>query len=333
MTSTVLVLGGTGLLGYSTISELVARGYHVRSLALPPLPAPDLFTEFGDAVESHLADLGDLDDDELRSMLEGVHAVMYASGADERVTPEAPASRFFYEANVLPTQRLARLAREQGVQRFVVYGSYFAHFAQTMPELGLAHQGYPMMRLLQEQIAFAEGDGAMTVTSLRLPYIFGTMPGRIPLWEMFVEQIRGQQAFPAHEGGVTAAVTTRQVGQAAVGAMERGEHRGTYALGGYNLRHADFYQRIVERLGQDTQVPLVPFSALEPTLVAYDEQAAAAGREHGIHLRESGLLRSLDLSIDPGPVQAALGYEDDDVPAAIDATLDVVLRKDDAAHG
>ncbi|MDO5663122.1 MAG: NAD-dependent epimerase/dehydratase family protein, partial [Brachybacterium sp.] len=323
------VLGGTGLLGYTTIRELIRRGYEVTSLALPPLPVEGLFDDLDGVVDSHLGDLNDLGDDEVLDLLRGHRAVMYAAGADERVTPPAPAARFFYEANVLPTQRLAALARTAGVQSFVVYGSYFAEFAERMPELGLRDHGYPVMRLLQEQVAFAEGDGAMTVTSLRLPYIFGTMPGRMPLWSMFVEQIRGREVFPAHEGGITAAVTTRQVAQAAVGAMERGEHRHTYPLGGYNLEHAAFYRRIAERLQQSTQVPLVPFEALEPTLAELDEQCAQQGVEHGIHLRVSGYLRSLDLSLDPVPAQSALGYEDDDVPAAIERTLDVVLAADE----
>lgn len=324
-TKKILVIGGTGLLGHATVRELVSRGYAVTSVALPPLPVPDLFEEMGGQVDSRLIDISELDDAALAELLAGHSAVMYAIGADERLTPPAPASRFFYEANVLPTQRVARIARSEGVGKLVVYGSYFAHFAETMPELRLKEHGYPMMRLLQEQVAFAEGDGAMDVMSLRLPYIFGTMPGRTPLWSMFVDQIRGQDVFPSHENGITAAVTTRQVAQAAVGAMERGEHRGTYALGGMNLRHADFYRRIAERLGQETQIPLVPYEALEPMMIELDRQTAEAGLEHGIHLRESGLLRALDLSIDPAPVQAALGYQDDDVSAAIEETLDVVL--------
>lgn len=325
MSAKVLVLGGTGLLGYATTRELVARGYQVTSVALPPIPTDDLFAEFGDAVDSRLEDVTAFSDEQLAELVAGHYAVMYAIGADERTVPPAPAVRFFYEANVLPTQRIAAAARDAGVEKFVVYGSYFAEFAQTKPELGLQHEAYPIMRLLQEQVAFAEGDGAMDVTSLRLPYIFGTMPGRMPLWKMFVDQIRGQQVFPAHPGGITAAVTTRQVAQAAVGAMEQGEHRGTYALGGYNLSHQEFYETIVRRLGQDTQVPLVPFEALEQTLADLDQKAAEQGVEHGIHMVLSGRVRAVDLGIDPAPVMATLGYEQDDVPAAIEQTLDVVL--------
>ena len=142
-----------------------------------------------------------------------------------------------------------------------------------------------------------------------------------------MDMIRGQEVFPAHEGGRTAAVTTRQVGQAAVGAMEQGEHRGTYAISGYSLSHEDFYRTIIAALGQDTQVPLIPFEAIEQQVAQADAHAASQGLEHGIPMVDASRLRAVDLSIDPAPTQAALGYADDDVPAAIDETLEVVLRE------
>lgn len=326
MTRKVLVLGGTGLLGHATIDVLIDRGYDVTSIALPPMPAEDLFEPYGDRVVSHLGDVTEMDDDEVLALLEGHHAVMYAIGADERVTPPAPSSRFFYEANVLPTQRLAALARRAGVAKFVVYGSYFAHFAEAMPELELMTEGYPLMRLLQEQVAFAEGDGAMVVTSLRLPYIFGTMPGRMPLWKMFMDQLRSREQFPAHPEGVTAAVTTRQVGQAAVGAMERGEHRGTYPISGYALRHEDFYRTMVELMEIQTAIVPVPVVALEQAMRQVDEACAQQGVEHGISMVKADRIRGRDLSVDPALTQEALGFEDDDVPAAIEETIRYILE-------
>ena len=116
---------------------------------------------------------------------------------------------------------MARLAKEAGIKKFVVFGSYFAEFAVRLPEYNLRSQAYPNNRLLQEQIAFEEGEGSMVVTSLRLPYIFGTIPGRTPLWKMYTDQIKGKPVFPALKGG-TAVVTVEQVAEAAVGAMENG---------------------------------------------------------------------------------------------------------------
>lgn len=330
MSRTALVIGGNGLLGFATLDVLVGAGFNVRSLALPPMPTADLFAPYGEHVTSHLADITELSDEEVLTLLDGCEAVLYAIGADERTLPPAPSARFFYEANVLPTQRIAALARRAGVQSFVVYGSYFAHFAETMPELGLREEGYPLMRLLQEQVAFAEGDGAMRVTSLRLPYIFGAMPGRMPLWKMFMDQLRAVPQFPVHPGGVTAAVTTAQVGQAALGAIEHGEHRGTYPISGYALRHEELYRTMIDLMGISTTLLPVPDDALTATMQQQDAAAAGEGRQHGISMVKADQARARDLSIDPALTQSALRFADDDVPAAIEHTVRTILEREQA---
>lgn len=325
MPKKILVLGGTGLLGYHTTKELVDRGYEVVSVSLPPMPAEDLFE--GMPVENHLFDINDKTDEEMLAFLDGIYGVMYAIGADERIVPDAPSFTFFYEANVRPTQRLVRLARQAGVERFVVYGSYFSEFTERWPEEHLIEHGYPATRLLQEQVAFAEGEGAMVVNSLRLPYIFGTMPGRMPLWKMFTDQIKGKDVFPSLQGGTTM-VTVKQVAQAAAGALEKGEHRKTYALGGINMKYQEFYQMMVDALGQDTQVPVVPLEAMLPTFEQLDAQSKAAGKEHGIHLAKGAQMNNRDLYIDPTEVMEQLGYEEDDVVASIKETLTFIFENE-----
>ena len=319
-----VVLGGTGLLGFATVQELVKRGYDVFSVALE-LPADDLFEGLEDNVHSVIADVNEMGDEEIREKLDGVYALFYAIGADERALPDAPASRFFYEQNVLPTQRLARLCREAGVKKFVVYGSYFAEFAERLPETDLIHQPYPLTRLMQEQVAFAEGDGVMDVTSLRLPYIFGHMPGRMPLWKMFSDQMKQTEVFPVHPEGKTAAVTVKQVAQAAVGAAERGKHRGTYAISEYNLPFTEFYRMFVDKMGLDTQVTEMPYEAVREQMAQLDQHAHSQGKEHGINMELAGQLRAMDLSIDPAETKEALGYEDDDVVAAIEETIEYII--------
>ena len=317
--SKVFVLGGTGFLGYYTIKELLSRGYDVKTMSLPPMPDENLFpTE----VENHLGNMNELSDDEIRNLLKDCEGFIYAAGADERTVPEAPALKFFYEANVLPTQRIARLCKEVGVKKFVVFGSYFAEFAERLPESGLKTQGYPNTRLLQEQIAFAEGEGSMTVTSLRLPYIFGTMPGRTPLWTMFVEQIRDKAVFPALKGG-TAMVTVQQVAEAAVGAMEQGKHRHTYAISGKNMKYQEFYQMMVDALGQTetTQVPVVDYEQVRPVYEELDRQCVENGVEHGIHMVITSKLQTQDLYIDPKETMSALGIKEYDVVESIRETL------------
>jgi dihydroflavonol-4-reductase len=324
MGASVLVIGGTGLLGYHTVKELVSRGYTVTSLALPPIPAENLFPA---GVTSILDDVDTMSDEQLSALMEGVHAVLYAIGADERVTPPAPAARFFYEANAVPTQRVARLARKAGVAKFVVYGSYTAEFGEKWPELGYRERnGYPRVRLLQEELAYMEGDGAMDVMSLRLPYIFGSMPGRVPLWSMFVDIVRSQPEMVAVAAGATGSVTVGQVARAAVGAIVHGEHGGRYPIDAYRLSYEEFHKIICEELGRDPQqVVVVPKEAMIPAMTAADQAAADAGLEHGVHILDSLEFNYREAYTDPA-VTAVLDYDGgDDVAAEVRETIRVCL--------
>ncbi|SFQ37256.1 Nucleoside-diphosphate-sugar epimerase [Desemzia incerta] len=317
--SKVFILGGTGFLGYYTVRELLSKGYEVKTMALPPMPTEDLLPA---EVECSLGNINELSDDEIRDLLSDCEGFIYAAGADERVVPQKPAMKFFYEANVLPTQRLARLAKEAGVKKFVVFGSYFAEFAERLPEYNLRTQAYPNTRLLQEQVAFAEGEGSMTVTSLRLPYIFGTMPGRAPLWKMYTDQLKGRPVYPVLKGG-TAMVTVEQVAEAAVGAMENGKHRHTYAISALNMKFQDFFQMMVDALGQTetTQVPVVEYDQMKSVYEDIDRKAAEKGLEHGMHMVVSSKLQTEDLYLDPADTMSVLGIKEHDVIQSIKETL------------
>lgn len=319
----VFILGGTGLLGYHTVKELLKRDYSVSTVSLPPMPTSDLLPP---EVECQLGDINEMNDEEVMELLKGKDMFIYAAGADERVVPESPAAKFFYQANVLPTQRMARLARQAGVKRFVVYGSYFAHFAEKWTDLDLKGQAYPRTRLLQEEVAILEGEGEMDVMSIRLPYIFGTMPGRLPLWTMFLPQIQGKEFVPVLAGG-TAMVTVQQVAEATIGALEYGKHGDKYAISDTNMKHQEFFQMIADLLGQkDTVIQVVPLEQVKPAYALHDEQIAAAGKEHGIHLALTAEIQNRDAFIDPNDTMAILKYKKDDVKASIRETIQLCIE-------
>ncbi|MFT8394212.1 MAG: NAD(P)-dependent oxidoreductase [Liquorilactobacillus ghanensis] len=317
--SKVFVLGGTGFLGYYTVKELLSRNYQVKTMALPPMPSKNLLPE---EVECTLGNIFELSDEQITNLLTDCDSLIYAAGADERTVPKKPAMKFFYEANVLPTQRLVRLAKRAGVKHIVVFNSYFAEFAKRLPQYHLEEQAYPCMRLLQEQVAFAEGEGQVTVSSLRLPYIFGTMPGRIPLWTSFVDPARGQAVYPAPKGG-TAVVTVEQVAEAAIGILEHGQHRKTYSICAKNMKFKEFYQLIIEALGQQdtTQIPISNYDDLKPYFEKMDQDADQQGLEHGIHMAVSMKLQTEDLFLNPTDTMPILGIKEHDVVASIRKTL------------
>ncbi len=328
----VVIIGGTGLLGYHSTLELIARGYAVTSVALPPMPTEDLFPE---GVESILADINDFSDAAITELLTGAYAVVYAAGADERTVPDAPAAKYFYDQNVVPVQRLARLATAAGIEKFVLYNSYTAEFGEQWPDLGYRERnGYPRTRLLQEEVAIMEGYSApgstqMDVTSLRLPYIFGTMPGRLPLWQMFIDIARSQPERVVTQLGSTSSVTVKQVAQATVGAIEHGVHGGKYPINGYNLKHTEFMGMILEALGRSKdEVVGLPFEVFAEQMAQYDAATAAQGKEHGIHVVDSTEFNSRDAVSDPEATMSVLRYEHDDVPAAIRETIAYCLAQE-----
>ena len=75
----------------------------------------------------------------------------------------------------------------------------------------------------------------LDVAVLELPYIFGTQPGRKPVWVFLVEQVLGMKGVTMYPRGGSAMVTVHQVGQAIAGALEKNRGGRCYPIGYYNL--------------------------------------------------------------------------------------------------
>ncbi|REB05515.1 NAD-dependent epimerase/dehydratase family protein [Sporosarcina sp. BI001-red] len=321
----VFVLGGTGLLGLENINELLDKGYEVSTIARNEKVMAEVIPE--QVKDRNIGDINKMTDEQVLDMLQGKDAFVYAAGLDERTLPKAPAMRFYYENNVLPTQRLARLARKSGIKKFVIFGSYHTETADMWTDLNLQEQPYVKTRLLQEEMAFMEGEGGMDVMSLRLPYIFGTMPHRTPLWKSFFPRVQGLDVVKVPAGG-TAMVTTKQVAEAAVGALEHGKHRATYAISGINMKYEEFYKMIAESLGQtDTIIEIASLDQLKPSAEKMDETVAANGKEHAIHMGKQIEMQNRDAFIDPKVTMQTLKYEEDDVRDEIKRTLAVCAEE------
>ena len=251
----VLIIGGTGFLGYFAVQELTRRGHHVTTLALPPLPAPGLFP---DETRILLADLNRLTDDEVANLLRGQDAVIYAAGADDRVTPRAPAYPFFYKYNVEATRRLMTLARQAGVKKAVVLGSYFVHFDRIWPHLKLKeHHPYIRSRVEQEEAAITAGGTEMAVIILELPYIFGSMPGRIPIWKPLIRYICSTPIIFYTRGGSNC-IAVEHVGEAIAGAVEQGVGGQSYVIGDENLTWVELLEKLARLTGKEKSIISLP---------------------------------------------------------------------------
>lgn len=301
----VLILGGTGFIGWHACGRFLRRGYRATVVGLPPLPQQGLFPAEVNVV---LADLNALADAEVTRLLQGHDAVIFAAGADDRVTPRRPAWSFFRAANVLAAQRLFTLARQAGVKRGVLLGSYFVHFARTRPELELArHHPYIRSRLEQEQACLDATLPDLALTILELPYIFGTMPGRVPLWRPLIRYIRATPVLFYTRGG-TNMTSVEHVAEAIVGAVEQGRAGERYLIGDENLTWVEFLNRLSRVLGRRKRVITLPNWAILLAFAGVKLLHWLQGREGGLdpaHLLE---LQAINTFFDPEPSRRALGF-------------------------
>jgi len=312
----VLVIGGTGFLGYHATLELMTHGHEVTVVGLPPAPPSGLFPS---DVQIHLCDIAQTTDDELISMFRGNDALVFAAGVDDRTTPKRPAYPFFVKHNVESVKRIFTLACQAGVSRGIVLGSYFAYFDRLWPEMKLAmHHPYIRSRVEQAKTAIAAGQDRMSISVLELPYIFGSIPGRVPLWKPLIKYILSP--FPLfYPTGGTTCVSVHQVAQAICGAVEHGKPGKCYPIGGENLTWIQLLEQIGNLGGRPRKVITLPkwlakFGASILFLV------------HAIQGKESGLepvafieLQSENTFIDSREVRDELGYFKEDLtPALID---------------
>ena len=332
----IFVLGGAGFLGYHTIKEAVARNYAVRTVDVVALPDDLKFNEESN-VEFIVQNFFALSDAEIVEMIRGCDSFVYAGGVDDRIVPKKPARKFFYDTNVLPTARIARLAKEAGVRNFVLFGSYTSEFAENNDDLR-AHnyqaEPYVETRLLQEKAAMYAGEGAMNVSVLRLPYIFGTMPGKVPMTSMYVDMLRDQKFMPVTTGGF-ATIIVNQVGQAAISAIENGEHRKTYAVATGYMSYEDFYKKILNELGQSesTELQVMSFEELEEAYREDEKLTDAEGIEHAV--RQVNMLRanSMEFRLPTDVAYEELRVKEEDIDKVADETIKAAdLRKVDSSR-
>ncbi len=321
----VLVIGGTGLLGQHTAAELLANGHSVTLIGRRPAPA--LLPALDDPrLHARTLDAWAAPDDTLRDAARGHDACVYALGPDDRHPHPAPAARYLEDQLVAQTERILTAARTGGVRRAVVLGSYFATWHRLRPELRFAEtHPYVRARVDQARRAVAAGGGqhtgGMDVSVLEIPYVFGTVPGQLPLWKTLIDGLR-TVPLPLYPVGGTSVVTAAQVGQAAAAASEKGEHDARYPLADEHLTWTEMLGLMLQALGRRRPVVGVPRLFLEPGLRHVARQLARRGQESGIDPRH--LLRHVmyqHLYVDPTESLRVLGYRRGGVPEAIAATV------------
>jgi nucleoside-diphosphate-sugar epimerase len=321
----VFMIGGTGLLGSEAAAEIIRRGHEVSTIALPPLPAgavlpPEMKVEFGNYME--------LPDEDLSRHMAGCEGFVFAAGVDERVEGPPPVYDLFKKYNITALERLLRIAKQSGVKHTVICGSYFSYFAKTRPELELTKwHPYIRSRIDQENMAMEFANDDFSVAVLELPYIFGTQPGRKPVWVFLVEMIRGMNKKTMFPNGGTTMVTVKQVGQAMAGALESTEGGVNWPIGWYNLTWEAFLAIVHKYMGMPgRKIVAVPKWMYRLGSKGMMKKQLQAGIEGGLNMVKFADLQCSEQFIDKSLGAAPLGVTEDDIDAAIGDSIKMCLE-------
>lgn len=319
----VLMIGGTGYLGYFSVWELVRRGHQVIAMGLPPSPEPGYLP---DEVAVVLENIDNLSDDDVLKLLDGCDAIVYGGGADGRNSFPPPVIAGYRQANVEPIRRLIPLMQQVGNQKLVILGSYYTALDRTFPLLQIAQRHpYVTSRLEQSQVAFELAGKDLAVAILELPYIFGAAPNRGTLWGSYIKQVQEQEQVLVPAGG-TACVTARQVGWAVGAACDRVEGHKHYAIVEDNLTYEQIYGLFADALQLKRRFQTIP---LEKTLVSARQQAEqmqTAPKLGGYDPVGMAEMQATLLFLDHIPAIEALEYGRDNLAQAIQDTVEATLK-------
>ena len=321
----VLIVGGTGLIGYHALKEFLRRGHHVAVVALPSASIHDLLPG---EVEVKLAALEELPDSELSALLARQDAVVFAAGKDDRDFPKKPAYEFYYNANVKSCRRLFKLAREAGVKRGALIGSYLTHFDRIWPEKELSkHHPYIRARREQTKESFEVALPDLELMVLELPYVFGSMRGAVPLWAPLIDYVGSPLPLIYFKGG-TNMIAAERVAEAVVGAIERGRGGEIYVVGDQNVTYKDWLEQLSRLVGKNQKVRTLPnFVTRFALRIAYAKYRLQ-GKEAGLNLVKFGdQLGFANTFFDPTPAREALGYGQGGLDEALKATVEACPAK------
>jgi nucleoside-diphosphate-sugar epimerase len=313
----VVMIGGTGFLGYFTCRDLVARGHEVLALGLGA-PAEGTMP---DGIHCKSCNVETCSNEDLAEVLAGTDAVIFAAGADGRFSDRAPAIDGFRRHNVTPLRRLIPAMKTAGSTKRVIFGSYYTSIARERPDLvDLTRNPYPLSRQEQMDVAFELCGDDIAVDVLELPYIFGGAPGRGTLWGFTIDKISALGPISVPAGG-TACVTADQVGAAAVGAVERSGPHAAWPIGGENLTYRAIYSLFAEALGVSPDFVAADPAADRAAAEAQRRRLAEAQTETGYDPVDVARWQEEELFLDPAPAMGALRYETDDIARAIRDTV------------
>lgn len=249
------MIGGTGFIGYHTVRELLQRNFAVSVLTRQPDKYRGLFP---DSVHYVQGDLEQLSVEQLAVLLRAFDKLVFAAGVDERTEPTGDAWEFFKHANVDSCAKVFRAVQQSDITHAVLLSSIFLQVHHDHPELQLAERHpYIRSRIEQQRVSEALAKDRFVLTTLQIPWVFGTAPHQPSQWNTLITYVRSATPLMVCRGGANV-VAVETVAQAVAGALSYPAQSSRQAVGDLNLS----YQQLVELLcrftdRRDVQIRLV----------------------------------------------------------------------------
>jgi nucleoside-diphosphate-sugar epimerase len=284
----ILVVGGSGLIGFHVTDVLRERGHAVTSVARSAAPGVD-----------HRLDLESASAEQLRSLLAGHDGVVFAARTDEQRPLRRPIHPAFRRQMVQPVVRLFAAARDEGLTSGVIMGSYYTYFDRLHPQWRLPERHvYVRCRVEQAREARAAAGPGLPVAVLELPFVFGRAGDRLPNWAPPLERwVRSRSPLIVPPGG-TAATSARRVAEVATDALERRSGQDI-PVADENLTWSTMITRIAAAAGRPRRAARLPAVAVRASLRLGGALQALSGRESGTNLTHLADLLLADLFMEP----------------------------------
>ncbi|MBU1144762.1 MAG: NAD-dependent epimerase/dehydratase family protein [Firmicutes bacterium] len=309
----VFVAGGTGFLGYYSCLQFLERNILVDTIALPN--EIDLEGWFPKSIGLNFGNMFEMSREDLVKLFskKDYDTFVYALGPDDRFVPMKPAYTFFHEKLVIQAKKICQAAKDAKIKRCIIMNSYFSHFDRVYHGKLSKNHPYIMARRQQEQELIALGEpNVFDVMILELPYIFGTMPSRKPLWrEFFLSYFEKYKTIYFPWGGGTTVIDVKDVAKAVVAAAFNGHHGGIYLIGDKNLTFKELISLMIEASSSKKRYRSVP-----PIIAAFgakkiDKLSYLQGKESGLnHFKLMLQIQNKKFYCNPMQYKKELGYDE-----------------------
>ena len=256
----VTVFGATGFLGHRVVRHLLDRGFRVRAASRHPERVPSPLRP--DVAGKKVIGADVHDEASVAAVLVGAYGVVNAVS----LYVERGGRETFHAVHVEAAARIARLAREAGVERLVHVSGIGADPASSSDYIRtrgegetVVHEAFPGATVVRPSVMFAPDDQFLTT----LTHLLRTLP-IFPLFGMGRTRLQ-----PVHVDDVAEAIA-RILGSAA------GVGHPCYELGGpRSYTYAELLRSMTDGIGTRARLLPVPFALWHATALVSETMLGA----------------------------------------------------------